>query len=69
LFSSLVALPRTLASASTGYLIEALGYPGFFLICSLIALPGLWLLSRVAPWGRDGLAALQPVHAPEQQSP
>ena len=69
LFSSLVALPRTLASASTGYLIEALGYPGFFLTCSLIALPGLWLLTRVAPWGKDGLAALPPVRVPEQQSP
>jgi MFS transporter, PAT family, beta-lactamase induction signal transducer AmpG len=68
LFSSLVALPRTLASASTGYLAEGLGYPGFFLTCALVALPGLWLLTRVAPWSRAGLPAQQPVHAPEQPS-
>jgi len=66
LFSSLVALPRTVASASTGYLIEGLGYPGFFLTCALIALPGLWLLTRVAPWSRDGLAAPEPAGTPER---
>jgi len=69
LFSSLVALPRTVASASTGYLIEGLGYPGFFLACALIALPGLWLLTRVAPWSRDGLAAPELGRAPEQPAP
>jgi PAT family beta-lactamase induction signal transducer AmpG len=51
LFSSLIALPRTLASAATGYLIEALGYQGFFAACGLLALPGLALLGKVAPWG------------------
>jgi PAT family beta-lactamase induction signal transducer AmpG len=68
LFSSLVALPRTVASASTGYLIEGLGYPGFFLTCALIALPGLWLLTRVAPWSREGLAAQEPARSPERSS-
>ncbi|HKO94045.1 MAG TPA: MFS transporter, partial [Polyangiaceae bacterium] len=67
LFSSLVALPRTLASAATGYLAEALGYPGFFLTCALVALPGLWLLTRVAPWGRAGLSAPEFERTPEQQ--
>jgi PAT family beta-lactamase induction signal transducer AmpG len=51
LFSSLVALPRTLASASTGFLAEALGYRAFFAVCALLAAPGMLLLSRVAPWG------------------
>jgi MFS transporter, PAT family, beta-lactamase induction signal transducer AmpG len=50
LFSSLTALPRTLISASTGYLMEALGAPAFFTACALFALPGLFLLGKVAPW-------------------
>lgn len=50
LFSALIALPRTLASASTGYLVEAVGYPAFFSLCALLAVPGMLLLFKVAPW-------------------
>jgi PAT family beta-lactamase induction signal transducer AmpG len=50
LFTSLSALPRVLASASTGFLIEALGYPRFFFVCFLAAIPGMLLLLKVAPW-------------------
>jgi PAT family beta-lactamase induction signal transducer AmpG len=50
LFSSLIALPRTLASASTGYLVEALGYGAFFVLCAALAVPGMLLLGKVAPW-------------------
>lgn len=60
LFSSLTALPRTLASASSGYLIEAVGYEWFFFSCALFALPGLLLLSRVAPWRREAVLAQAP---------
>jgi PAT family beta-lactamase induction signal transducer AmpG len=50
LFSSFIALPRSLASAGTGYLVAALGYPRFFLFCTALAIPGLLLLHWVAPW-------------------
>lgn len=50
LFTSLAALPRTFANAGTGYLIEALGYPGFFVLCFLLAIPGMLLLHKIAPW-------------------
>ena len=50
LFSSLTALPRTLAGASTGYIIEAVGYTQFFLLCTLLAVPGMLMLLWVAPW-------------------
>jgi MFS transporter, PAT family, beta-lactamase induction signal transducer AmpG len=60
LFSSLTALPRTLIGASTGYLMEALGYQGFFFGCALLALPGLLLLGKVAPWG-GARPVVQPV--------
>jgi len=50
LFSSFIAVPRTLANASTGFIIEAVGYTWFFVICTLVAIPGLLLLVRIAPW-------------------
>lgn len=53
LFSSLIALPRTLLSASTGFLVEALGYGQFFLLCTAVGLPGMLLLAKVAPWASD----------------
>jgi len=50
LFSSFIAIPRTVANASTGFIIEAVGYTQFFIVCTLVAIPGLLLLVKVAPW-------------------
>jgi len=50
LFSSFIAIPRTFANASTGFIIEAIGYTQFFVICTLVAIPGMLLLLKVAPW-------------------
>lgn len=50
LFTSFVAVPRTVANASTGYLIEAMGYTHFFLLCTAVAVPGMLMLLKVAPW-------------------
>jgi PAT family beta-lactamase induction signal transducer AmpG len=50
LFSSIVVIPRTFASASTGFLIEAMGYTTFFLLCTAVAVPGMLMLLKVAPW-------------------
>jgi len=50
LLSSLTAVPRTLANASTGFIIEAMGYFHFYLLCFALALPGMLLLLWVAPW-------------------
>jgi PAT family beta-lactamase induction signal transducer AmpG len=58
LFSSFIALPRTVASSSTGYLIEAIGYEAFFVCCAILAIPGLLLLTKVAPWGADPAAPM-----------
>ena len=52
LFTSLIAVPRTVANASTGYLIEWLGYTNFFLLCTVAAVPGMLLLYKVAPWNK-----------------
>jgi MFS family permease len=50
LFTSLAAMPRTFANAATGWLVEALGWAGFFLLCAVLAVPGMLLLFKVAPW-------------------
>lgn len=52
LFTALAALPRTFANASTGFLVEQVGYVDFFLLCAILAVPGMFLLLWVAPWRR-----------------
>jgi PAT family beta-lactamase induction signal transducer AmpG len=53
LFTSLAAVPRTFANAATGYLVDLLGWMTFFLFCFLIAIPGMLLLLKVAPWNNQ----------------
>jgi PAT family beta-lactamase induction signal transducer AmpG len=50
LFTSLAAVPRTFANAATGFLVENLGWVKFFLLCFVLAIPGMLLLFKVAPW-------------------
>ncbi len=50
LFTSLAAVPRTFMNAFTGFLVESMGWFGFFLLCAALAVPGMALLLRVAPW-------------------
>ena len=50
LFTSLAAVPRTVINAFTGVLVEQLGWQSFFLLCAALALPGMLLLFKVAPW-------------------
>ncbi len=44
LLTALMALPRTLLASPTGYMAEWLGWTGFFLACTVIALPGMALI-------------------------
>lgn len=50
LFTSLAAVPRTFANAATGYMVESLGWFNFFIACFILAIPGMLLLLKVAPW-------------------
>ena len=52
LFTALAALPRTFANASTGMIVEQVGWVSFFLLCAILAIPGMLLLLWVAPWQR-----------------
>ena len=47
LLSSLMGIPRVLASAPTGYIAEWTGWPMFFLLCAGAAIPGLVLLKVI----------------------
>ena len=49
LLSSLIGVPRVLASAPTGWMAQTMGWPSFFIFCTLAAIPGLILLLRYAP--------------------
>lgn len=48
LLSSLFALTRILAAVPTGYLAKHFGWPGFFTLSAVLALPGLWLLRKLS---------------------
>ena len=50
LFTSLSAVPRTVVNATTGWIVAQTGWFNFFLLCTLLAAPGMALLLRVAPW-------------------
>lgn len=50
LFTSLAAVPRSFINAAAGWLVDGLGWFNFFLLCALLAVPGMLLLFKVAPW-------------------
>jgi PAT family beta-lactamase induction signal transducer AmpG len=51
LFTGLSSMPRTLINATAGSMVEMLGWFDFFLLCTALAVPGMLLLFKVAPWG------------------
>lgn len=53
LFTSLAAVPRTFMNATTGWLVERMGWFGFYWLCVALAVPGMLLLFKVAPWRGD----------------
>ncbi len=50
LFTSLAAVPRTFFNAVTGFIVAQTGWFEFFLICFALAIPGMLLLPKIAPW-------------------
>ena len=49
LLSSLMSLPRDLVAATSGYMAEAVGWDWFFVLTSLMVIPGLallWILNK-----------------------
>ncbi|MDA8694032.1 AmpG family muropeptide MFS transporter [Pseudomonadales bacterium] len=50
LLTAITALPRTFANALTGVIVDRVGWEQFFLLCTVLAIPGMLLLIKVAPW-------------------
>jgi PAT family beta-lactamase induction signal transducer AmpG len=50
LLTSLIGIPRALASAVTGFMAKSIGWESFFIFCALAAVPGMLLLIKFAPW-------------------
>jgi PAT family beta-lactamase induction signal transducer AmpG len=50
LFTSLASVPRSIVNATTGWIVDHTGWFAFFLLCTALALPGMILLLKVAPW-------------------
>jgi len=53
LLSSLMGVPRVIASAPTGYIAKHIGWEAFFIICTLFAAPGLLMILKFAPWSQQ----------------
>lgn len=50
LLTSLMGVPGVIAASMTGFMSELFGWNLFYLVCALVALPGLLLLLKIAPW-------------------
>ena len=50
LLTALAAVPRTLINAYAGFMVDGLGWTNFFWICTILGIPGMLMLVRVAPW-------------------
>lgn len=50
LFTSLSAVPRTFINASAGFIVDQTGWFLFFNLCFVLALPGMLMLPKIAPW-------------------
>lgn len=59
LFTSLSAVPRTFINALTGYIVEVTGWTNFFILCFALAVPGLLLLPKIAPWNKEKKSEFQ----------
>ena len=47
LLTSFMGIPRVFAGSTTGFLATSLGWEGFFLLCTLLAIPGLLLIPKL----------------------
>ncbi len=50
LFTSLAAVPRTFINATVGMIVDYTGWFNFFLLCFILAWPGMLMLPKIAPW-------------------
>jgi PAT family beta-lactamase induction signal transducer AmpG len=63
LFSSMYALPGKLIMGTSGFVVDAIGYPAFFMYTASLGLPALVLLFFLARQMREEAAAAAPARA------
>ncbi len=56
LLTSLMRVPDVVISSFSGLMAEYMGWTSFFIFCALIAIPGMLLLFKFAPWHSKGLS-------------
>jgi PAT family beta-lactamase induction signal transducer AmpG len=54
------------ANASTGFIVEAVGWTQFFIICTIAAIPGMLLLLKVAPWNEKQQGEVEEIEPRER---
>lgn len=52
LFTSLAAVPRTFMNSAVGFMVETMGWFNFYVLCFILALPGMLMLYKIAPWNQ-----------------
>ena len=52
LFTSFMGFTRVVGGAPTGFMVKALGWQSFFMVCIVAMIPGLILLSRYDRWAK-----------------
>lgn len=55
LFTALAVVPRTFANATTGVIVEQIGWTNFYFLCTALAIPGMLMLLKVAPWNEKAI--------------
>jgi PAT family beta-lactamase induction signal transducer AmpG len=53
LLTSLSGVPRVLISSGTGYMAQSMGWFNFYILCTLVAIPGMLLLLKFSPWNAN----------------
>jgi MFS transporter, PAT family, beta-lactamase induction signal transducer AmpG len=61
LLTSLIGVPRTFASAVTGFMAKHFGWESFFIACTLVAIPGMLLMLKFAPWNSKIAVEAEPI--------
>ncbi len=52
IFTAIASVPRTVCNSITGYIVNAVGWENFFIICYALAIPGMLMLLYIAPYSR-----------------
>jgi len=61
LLTGIMGFSRQMASSVTGFMAKYMGWHSFFIFCTLIAIPGILLLLKIAPWNSQCAAMAEEI--------